>query len=159
MGKVYYTKEKLEEAAKNCISYLGMVRYFGKRPHGGTATHLKQKCEEFDVECSHFKGKAWCKGKSSPNKKLTEEILCRRPKNSSKEKADILRRALIETGMKEICAICGNEQIWQNKFLRLQIDHIDGDFLNNEKENLRFLCPNCHSQTKTFGSKNIGRLG
>ena len=37
----------------------------------------------------------------------------------------------------------------------MHIDHIDGDFANNEKENLRFLCPNCHSQTETFGSKRL----
>ena len=36
----------------------------------------------------------------------------------------------------------------------LQVDHIDGNYLNNLKDNLRFLCPNCHSQTSTWRGRN-----
>ncbi|MFA6159158.1 MAG: HNH endonuclease signature motif containing protein [Candidatus Paceibacterota bacterium] len=42
--------------------------------------------------------------------------------------------------------------------LTLEIDHIDGNPENNEKENLRLLCPNCHSQTSTYRGKNAGRI-
>lgn len=41
----------------------------------------------------------------------------------------------------------------------IQIDHIDGNFQNNKEENLRLLCPNCHSLTPTFGSLNRGKGG
>lgn len=51
------------------------------------------------------------------------------------------------------CAIC-NVGSWNNAPLSLQLDHIDGDNKNNLMSNLRLLCPNCHSQTETFGSKN-----
>ncbi|MBP7540539.1 MAG: HNH endonuclease [Saprospiraceae bacterium] len=37
----------------------------------------------------------------------------------------------------------------------MQVDHIDGNYLNNLKDNLRFLCPNCHSQTANYGSKKL----
>lgn len=53
------------------------------------------------------------------------------------------------------CAICGNTGEWNGKPLTLQIDHINGDHLDNRLENLRFLCPNCHSQTDTFAGRNI----
>ena len=57
------------------------------------------------------------------------------------------------------CAICGIEPVWNKKLLNFHLDHIDGDHSNNIKENLRMVCPNCHSQTDTHGSKNVSSDG
>ena len=53
------------------------------------------------------------------------------------------------------CEVCGISD-WQGKPISLQLDHIDGNADNNHEDNLRLLCPNCHSQTDTFGAKNKG---
>ena len=58
----------------------------------------------------------------------------------------------------EICEICGITE-WNGKPLTLQIDHIDGDRTNNHLDNLMILCPNCHTQTDTYGSKNVSEEG
>lgn len=56
------------------------------------------------------------------------------------------------------CFICGIDPFWNNGYLQLQVDHIDGNPENNSLINLRAICPNCHSQTPTYGGRNKGRV-
>ena len=64
------------------------------------------------------------------------------------------KRLLDEKKLINKCAICKMDPIWNNKPITLQLDHINGDHFNNNIENLRLLCPNCHSQTDTYTGRN-----
>lgn len=65
-----------------------------------------------------------------------------------------LKNRLYQAGIKQnICEIC-NISSWQNKEIMCELDHIDGNSSNHRLENLRIICPNCHSQTSTFRAKN-----
>ncbi len=68
---------------------------------------------------------------------------------------DVVKNILIDELKWEYkCFLC-NIFSWRNKKLTLELDHINGSRNDNRKENLRFLCPNCHSQTKNFRGRNI----
>lgn len=140
-----YTKEILTEAAKNSSSVMGVIRYLGLRQAGGTHSHISRMLKKHSIDISHFTGRAHNKGKTAYNKQSADEILVRLPAGSARQKTEKLRRALKDIGVVEECS-CGLTDEWQGKKLRLEVDHIDGDFLNNLRDNLRFICPNCHSQ-------------
>jgi hypothetical protein len=67
-----------------------------------------------------------------------------------------LKQRLLNVGiLKNECDACGLTETWNGKPLNMELDHIDGNSRNHVLDNLQMLCPNCHSQTDTFRSKNI----
>jgi 5-methylcytosine-specific restriction endonuclease McrA len=64
----------------------------------------------------------------------------------------LLRKCLLKS-KEYVCSLCGNRGVHRDIKLTLQVDHIDGNPDNNLLENLRWLCPNCHSQTDTYAFK------
>lgn len=96
-----------------------------------------------------YKGNQGSKGRPHSNKKSALEYL-----NSSCVKTYVLKLKLLDDEIKERkCEICDNDT-WLGKPIPLELDHIDGDNTNNDLENLRIVCPNCHSMQPTNSGKN-----
>jgi len=66
----------------------------------------------------------------------------------------VLKKRLVSEGLLEYTCRCGNTGSWEGKSLSLQLEHKNGVNNDNRLENLEFLCPNCHSQSKTFAGRN-----
>lgn len=147
LADVKYTKDILQEAVDNSYSVSGVLRHLGLRPAGGTHAHISRTIKKFELDTSHFKGAEYNPGWSI---KTADDILTVLPEGSNRAHRYQLKRAMIEKGINYICAECGLLPEWNNKELTLEIDHIDGNWHNNLLGNLRFMCPNCHTQTETY---------
>ena len=158
-----YTKEILAAAVRDAVSVAGVLRSLGMAESGGLHNHITKKIQEFQLDVSHFLGRRANSGKSykGPTKLDWREHL--RPREAGvRQKSYILRRALLESGRAYQCAVVGcpiNNGEWLSKPIMLQVNHLDGNWLDDRAENLEFLCPNCHSQTTNYcGSKGLVEL-
>ncbi len=113
-------------------------------------SQVKRRMDDLNLDYSIFKGKSAVIKTDRLNNVRKEDIL----KENCKHQRTVLRRYVIKNNLIPYkCAICGCTE-WQGKTLSLELDHINGINNDNRLENLRFLCPNCHSQTSTYGSRN-----
>lgn len=148
-----YTREMLANAVLESESYSGVLRLLGASQVGGMHSYITKRINEFSIDTSHFTGKSYNRGKVAQNRRSAAEILVFKEDLPRREHAFRLVRALKEVGVAYRCEKCGCDGEWLGQAIALHVDHKNGDWRDNRAHNLRFLCPNCHSQTHNFGSK------
>lgn len=137
----------LIEAVAQSESYAAVTRFLGAGKSGSSLLHIKKRILALGLDTSHFTHRNTPAEKKK--RKSVEDILILRPEGSSRESRNNLVRALSESGVPYECSECFIKNEWNGKILNLEIDHKDGNSLDNRITNLRFLCPNCHSQSET----------
>lgn len=151
---IKYSKELLEEAARESTSLAQMAERIGLAPIGGNYTTLKKKIQLFNIDISHFTGQSWNKGKSGIERtaiRPLEEVL----QNGVKYPSSLLRKRLVNAGIKSCqCERCKGTHNILGEELSFELHHINGDHYDNRLENLQILCLDCHSKTDNYRGRN-----
>lgn len=152
-NKIYeITDEQFVELVKNSTNISEILFKLGYTVKGNSwgFSHVRRRMDDLKLTSSDFKGKSALAVERNKRKLTATDLF----KENCKHARNDLRRFIINNDcLPYKCAICGISE-WNGKTLSLELDHINGINNDNRLENLRFLCPNCHSQTTTYGSRN-----
>lgn len=153
MKKRSWSEQQLVNAVKNSTSIRQVLSKLGLRQAGGNYTQVRKYINEYKIDIRHFKGQAWNKGLKGLGKPLipTRDILV---KNSSFQSYKLKLRLFKEKLKPKYCEKCGWAKQTRDGYLPLELDHVNGDRHDNRIENLRILCPNCHSLQPTHRGRN-----
>ncbi|MFJ5993575.1 HNH endonuclease signature motif containing protein [Streptomyces sp. NPDC092370] len=154
-----WTRKVLQAAVSASTSMNDVLRHVGLELVGGHHTHISRRIKAYGIDTSHFVPVVRTeKMRHNQRRRTAEEILVEDTSTHPRRVPSArLKRAMRELGVEERCAMCGIGAVWQGEPLSLEVDHIDGDWRNNRVDNVRFLCPNCHSTTDSYRGRGRGR--
>lgn len=163
--KLKRSQEEYYNNPKKCLTCSEIIPYEKKTENkfcnsscSAIFSNLKRKKKKTCLACENKINKGstkYCSLKCQQTYHFNQRLSDWVNGDYSTKSRNFFRRYLTEThGYK--CSCCSISQ-WNGKSIVLEIDHIDGNSENNRPENLRFICPNCHSQTDTYKARNIGK--
>lgn len=142
--------ERLRSAIAESVSYAEAMRRLGLAGNDANHRYVQQRAAQLQLDVGHFTRTSRRAPRPITPKSVAADILRVQPAGSVRMNHSRLRRALDELGIPYGCTGCGNPGHWRGARMTLHIDHINGDWRDNRRENLRYLCPNCHAITDTW---------
>ncbi|MBR7838786.1 HNH endonuclease, partial [Actinospica durhamensis] len=143
----------LRAAVPHSTSIAEVIRRLGLEPSGPRHRAVREAIARLGLDTGHMLGQGHRRGAASGARLPPDKVLIFRPEQSYRRHSERVRIALLDLGVPERCAMCGTGPDWHGRRISLEIDHINADFRDNRRENLRFLCPNCHATTMSFCRK------
>jgi hypothetical protein len=148
-----WSESQLRKAVRESKSIRQVLHKLKLREAGGNYSQVKKYIEFYKINRKHFTGKGWSKGLRGIGRPLIklEAILVK----DSYFQSYKLKKRLFEAKLKPVsCEECGWNEKSKDGRIPLELDHINGDSMDNRLENLRVLCPNCHSLKPTHRGRN-----
>lgn len=144
------SRSELLTAVTAASSIAGTLRELRLSDTASVRKRFHEWVAEFDIDTSHFLGQAHQRGKPGPTPRRRAVDVLVKHDGKRRTKTALLRRALLEAAVPERCDECGTPPEWHGRPMTLEIDHVNGDWSDDRRPNLRFLCPNCHAVTRTW---------
>ncbi|MFF5492031.1 HNH endonuclease [Streptomyces aquilus] len=148
--RVPIPEDKLREAVEHATSYADVMRDLGMDVNDTNHRRVRRAASRLGLDTSHFKRRTWAQPERPASEPISHRVLIVLPPDAGRTNRAQLHRALAEVGVPYACETCGNNGEWLGQPITLQIDHINGDWRDNRRGNLRYLCPNCHALTDTW---------
>ncbi|MEV0277197.1 HNH endonuclease [Streptomyces sp. NPDC050610] len=142
--------DQLPAAVARSTSYADVMRALGLAVNDANHRRLHRRTTQLGIDTGHFKRQTKRTVRAVAPKLIADEVLRVNPAGSSRVNRSRLHKALGEIGVPYRCGSCDNPGEWLGRPMTLHIDHVSGDWLDNRRENLRYLCPNCHALTDTW---------
>lgn len=157
MNNRTWTDDRLIQAVKEGYSFASVLTQLGLRVAGGNYKTIRDSIDRLQLNTDHWTGQGHLRGKThnwSPSKPFKDILI----KDSGYTSTNKLKHRLLKANLLVYeCSSCHLSN-WRGKDIVLQLDHINGVNNDHRIENLRLLCPNCHSQTETFCGRNKGKV-
>ncbi|MFF3504911.1 HNH endonuclease [Streptomyces sp. NPDC003247] len=143
-------EDLLRSLVPDSTSYADVMRGLGMEVNDINHRRVRRAVSRLGLDTSHFKRRAWGRPEPAAPPPTAHRVLVVLPEQAGRTNRARLHRALTEIGTPYACAECGNPGEWRGRPVTLQIDHVNGNWRDNRRENLRYLCPNCHAVTSTW---------